>query len=113
MRHWLSENEITVCLSAMSYVYIHNFTFRFTYDVGKINKADNVHRLQRNIKSRCWIHCYIIKAINITYSECVFVALVIQHAMSMRSICHLWPVRLYSIFPHCITNGTIFGKKHY
>jgi hypothetical protein len=25
--------------------------------------------------------------------------------------CHLWPVRLYHIFPHYLTNGTIFGKK--
>jgi hypothetical protein len=31
------------------------------------------------------------KAISITYSECVFVALVIQHA----PYCHLWPVWLY------------------
>ena len=25
--------------------------------------------------------------------------------------CHLWPVRLYHIFPHYLTKGTIFGKK--
>jgi hypothetical protein len=25
--------------------------------------------------------------------------------------CHLWRVRLYNIFPHCLINGTIFGKK--
>jgi hypothetical protein len=25
--------------------------------------------------------------------------------------CHLWPVWLYSIFPHYLINGTIFGKK--
>jgi len=25
--------------------------------------------------------------------------------------CHLWLVHLYSIFPHCITNGMIFEKK--
>jgi hypothetical protein len=25
--------------------------------------------------------------------------------------CHLWPVRLYYIFPHFLINGTIFGKK--
>jgi len=25
--------------------------------------------------------------------------------------CHLWSVRLYSIFPHYLINGTIFGKK--
>jgi hypothetical protein len=25
--------------------------------------------------------------------------------------CHLWPVRLYSIFPHYLISGTIFEKK--
>jgi hypothetical protein len=33
----------------------------------------------------------------ITYFDCVFAALVIQHAVLH---CHLWPVRLYCIFPH-------------
>jgi len=25
--------------------------------------------------------------------------------------CHPWPVWFYRIFPHCLVNGTIFGKK--
>jgi len=25
--------------------------------------------------------------------------------------CHQWPAPLYSIFPHCVFNGTIFGKR--
>jgi len=37
-----------------------------------------------------------------TYSECVFVALGIQH-----EIHRLWPVHLYNIFPRI--NTTIFG----
>jgi len=48
---------------------------------------------------------------SITYCECVFVALGVQHAMRMRRviICGLPP--LYNIFPNFLINGTIFGKK--
>ena len=35
---------------------------------------------------------------------CVFVACNVPY-------CHLWPDYLYSIFPHYLTNGTIFKKK--
>jgi hypothetical protein len=46
----------------------------------------------------------------VTYSECAFVALVIQDAMRMRHIaaCGLSD---YNIFPHYLINGTIFEKK--
>jgi len=47
----------------------------------------------------------------ITYSWCVSVALGIQHAMRMRHIA-MWPVRIYLIFPHYLTDGTIFGKRN-
>jgi hypothetical protein len=57
-------------------------------------------------------HCCSGKAITITYSECVFVALGIQFAMRMR---HTVTCDLphYNIFPHYLINGTFLGKKSY
>jgi len=55
-------------------------------------------------------HCCCGRTINITYSERVFVALVIQYAMRMRHIV-MCLVRLHNIFPHYLINGTIFEKK--
>ena len=43
------------------------------------------------------------KAISIIYSEYLFVVLETQHA----PYCHLWPARLYDIFPHYLKNGTV------
>ena len=44
---------------------------------------------------------------SVTYSECVFVALVIQHASACAILyCHLWPVLLYQFL-------TLSHKWHY
>jgi hypothetical protein len=42
--------------------------------------------VQRIIEARSHNHCYRGKAINITYSECVSVVLVIQHAKRLLGI---------------------------
>jgi len=54
-----------------------------------------------------------VKEMSITYPECVFVALVIQHAMHIRRIM-LSSVdcpALQYFFPHYLINGKIFEKK--
>jgi hypothetical protein len=58
-------------------------------------------------------NCCSRRAINVTYSDCVFVALVIQHAMRMRHIviCSLSGSIIFS--PHYLTKGTIFKRKCY
>jgi len=52
------------------------------------------------------------KAVSITYSECVFVALGIEHSMRMRRIilCGLHGSTVF--FAHYLINGKIFGKKN-
>jgi len=55
--------------------------------------------------------CYSGKAISVTYSECVLVALVIQHTM------RLWHIVICSLpdsaklFSHYLINRTMFEKK--
>ena len=65
----------------------------------------------RSIEARSCNHCCCGKPISITYSGCVFVALDIQHANAHAPYCHLWPARLYNIFPHYLINGNIFGGE--
>jgi hypothetical protein len=70
----------------------------------------NVPTASNEVRSRN--HCCREKAINITYSECVSVALVIQHAMRMR------PIVLSSLaclavpyFSTYLIKGKVFGEK--
>ena len=51
-----------------------------------IDKQDRQCTYKCNIEAHSRNHCCRGKAISMTYSECVSVALVILHAMCMRSI---------------------------
>jgi len=63
---------------------------------------------KHNIEAPLSRYYCLLKAVNITYAQCVSVALVMQHWK--RLYFHLlWPVRLLHVFPHYLTNGTIFG----
>jgi hypothetical protein len=86
-------------------------TVPILHTVQSETELDRQCTYKRNIEARSRNHCCRGKAVSITYSECVSVALVIQHAKRMRRIIlYLWPVWLYHIFPHYLINGTIFGK---
>ena len=78
----------------------------------KIEKRKAIYIYTANNEARSCNYCCRGKAISITYSECVSVALGIQpwnaHAPS-----HLWPVPLYNILPHYLIKGTIKKSDNY
>jgi len=66
--------------------------------------------VERNSVAVSWNHCGSGRAISIACSECVFVALGIQHAGAHAPYCHLWPG--CAVFSHFIsTNGYDFRKR--
>jgi hypothetical protein len=79
----------------------------------KKGKIHNVRRLQRTSEARSRTHCCRGKAINITYSKSVFVALVIQQLSSACAVlyCPLWSVCLYHIFPHYLIKACFSEQK--
>jgi sulfur transfer complex TusBCD TusB component (DsrH family) len=63
--------------------------------------------IKHNLEARWCNRCCSGRAISITYSECVFVALGIQQEMRMRHICG-W---LYNIFPRYLIRHDFRGEK--
>ena len=51
------------------------------------------------------------KQLSIPYSECVFVASLIQHSMCRRHKILFVVFGSTMFFPHCVINGTIFVKS--
>jgi hypothetical protein len=66
---------------------------------------------QRHTEVRSRNQCCHGKAIRITYSECVLVALVIQHVNRMEPYYVTCGLSGSTIFSHIVSNGKIFGKK--
>jgi hypothetical protein len=74
------------------------------------NKTDNVRIRQH--WGRSYNHCCSRKTISVTYSDCLFLALVMQHVKRVSLLyCRLWYVRLCNIFQHYFINDAIFGNK--
>ena len=67
-------------------------------------------RITCNTEGHSLNHCCSGKAIVITYSDCVSVAIVIHHATCVF-YCHLWPLQIYHTFPRYLVNATIFGRR--
>ena len=96
----------------------HDHT-KFSFEVPFFSVQNNIDYKQNRLctKNKCdemcmHNHCCCGKALSIAYSECVPVALVIQHAMRMHHIL-LSVVACLSVpyFPHYPINGTIFRKE--
>jgi len=66
--------------------------------------------VERNVDSHSCEHCCRGKTINITYSECVFVAFGTLHAMRMFYI-FICGLSGFTIFVYISQKGTIFEKK--
>ena len=67
---------------------------------------------QCNIEARSYNDCCCGKAINITYSECVY-SLRYTACNAHAPYCFLWPVRFYNTFPHYLIHGMILEKKNW
>jgi hypothetical protein len=68
--------------------------------------------VQRNIEALSSHHCCSRKARSITHSECVFVALSIQHVMGMRHITICSQAGCTTFF-HIISYMARLKKKYY
>ena len=82
-------------LSIMCYIYLKPSSGAGIEDSSELIRQ--AMYVKRNNEARSWSYCCSGKAIRITYSECVFVALFIQNANLMR--------RHYNIFVFYLING--------
>ena len=64
--------------------------------------------VERDIEALSHNHCCRAKATRITYSECLFITVVIQHAkLMLRVILSSVDCLAVPFFPHYLINGTI------
>ena len=99
------------CKTLLKEVHTNNHNFNIK---GFNLKQDKKFTWKLNTEARSRNFFCRWKAVSITYSECVFVFM--PWLCSMRCACavlycHLWTIRLYHVFPHCLINDSIFGKQ--
>ena len=62
--------------------------------------------VERNIEERSCYHCCNGKSMSVCICSLMYPA-----CNTHGPYCHLWPCPLDKLFPHYLTNGTIFGGK--
>jgi hypothetical protein len=86
-----------------------NISMDWIFEVVLINKTRQTLHVWRYKEAHSCNHRCGGKAISNTFWECV--CSVRYPACSAHDpYCHLWPARIYSIFPHYLINGTVFKK---
>ena len=96
-------------------VPFHNNKPHFIKNTNSKRKQDSTPTLQRNIEACSCNHFCSRKAIIITYSECVFVALVTPHAKHTRHIviCGTSGSTIFFFFLHIISLTERFSKSYW
>jgi len=75
-----------------------------------LEKTRQAINIQRNSEARSFNHCCSGKTLSVTYSESVYVAIDIQHAMRMRHIV-ICGLPGSAVFVHIISQTARFSKK--